>query len=543
MRAISMGILLSVLFLPLLLRGVPAEAAPEPAPVASLEQAEALIQAEEFEQAVGVLKTVPLEDRRVAARVDLLLGRIYLAIGKPARALDFFEAASFASLEGEAAAYLGQAEAKLALGSLGQARRDAENALRSDPDLVAAHLVLALIDQRLGQSTDAEARLALLEEERPDSEAVAIVAARYVARDDSPAAAAAKLAQFVRRFPLSPAALDQLAQFEWASGRPVEAVRARLEASRLYENTGQRGRVAAIGVWLKSVDPSGKLREQAAREPEPALPPVVTPPIPAPPPVVAQPPVASPPATQAARPAEPPPPPLSGRRAGAAPVLAQPEPLPFAPGSPIMTGSGIVLEGGRLIVTNRHVVEGIRTVAVRNGTGHVRRARVARVSPEDDLALLEIDSPFPEGSAHPFALVADANPGRPAIVMGYPLIGILGDEQPALTEGIVAKAMGLGNDPNTFQMTTKINKGNSGGPVFDRSGRLIGVAVAKVDVAGIFEKRGILIEDMNLGIKAGRVLHFLGQGGRQAAEPPPEVTLEDLYQEMLPRVVLIAGQK
>jgi S1-C subfamily serine protease len=233
----------------------------------------------------------------------------------------------------------------------------------------------------------------------------------------------------------------------------------------------------------------------------------------------------------------------SARRVAVAPVLAQPEPLPFAPGSPIMTGSGIVLEGGRMVITNRHVVEGMRTFAVRNGTGHVRHARVVRTSAEDDLALLEIDSSFPEGSVQPFALVVDANPGRPAIVMGYPLIGILGDEQPALTEGIVAKTMGLGNDPNTFQMTTKINKGNSGGPVFDRAGRLIGVAVAKVDVASIFEKRGFLVEDMNLGIKAGRILHFLGQSARAASEPGPELTLEDLYQEMLPRVVLIAGQK
>lgn len=534
MRAVSMGMLLSSVLMIFLLSTVPfAAAAPKGPAVTPLEQAEALIQAEEFGQAVAVLRAVPLEDRAMAARVDLLLGRIYLALGKPAKALEFFEAASFASLQDEAAAYLGLAEAKLALGALGQARRNAEAALRSDPDLVSAHLVLALIDQRLGQSTDAEARLEQLEQDRPDSEAVAIVAARYAAQNDSPDAGAARLARFVQQFPLSPAALDQLAQFEWAAGRRVAAVRARIQASRLFEANGQHGRVAAIAAWLNGVDPQGKLRDLAAKEPEPP-PPIVVPP----------------PTVQATRPVDPTPPPApssppaSGRKATVAPVLAQPEPLPFASGSPIMTGSGIVLEGGRMIVTNRHVVEGIRVVAVRNGTGHVRRARIARISSEDDLALLEIDTPFPEGSVQPFSQIVDANPGRPAIVMGYPLIGILGDEQPALTEGIVAKTMGLGNDPNGFQMTTKINKGNSGGPVFDRSGRLIGVAVAKVDVAGIFEKRGFLVEDMNLGIKASRILRFLGQAGR-ADQPdvPAEVTLEDLYQQMLPRVVLIAGQK
>lgn len=111
MRATSMGILLAVASASLFLWWVPLEAASKPSSLAPLEQAKAFIQAEEFEQAVGVLKGVPLEDRAVAARVDLLLGRIYLAIGKPAKALDFFEAASFASLQDEATAYLGLAEA------------------------------------------------------------------------------------------------------------------------------------------------------------------------------------------------------------------------------------------------------------------------------------------------------------------------------------------------------------------------------------------------------------------------------------------------
>jgi S1-C subfamily serine protease len=231
------------------------------------------------------------------------------------------------------------------------------------------------------------------------------------------------------------------------------------------------------------------------------------------------------------------------RKGVVATVLPRPEPLPFAPGSSIMTGSGIVVEGGLQIVTNRHVIAGMNRVAVRNGTGHVRNARVVRVSQDDDLALLEIESSFPEGAATPLADIVEPSPGRQAVVMGFPAIGIFGDEQPALTEGVIAKTIGLGNDPNTFQMTAKINKGNSGGPVFDRRGRLIGITVAKTDVAGIFERQGILLEDMNIGIKAGRVLRFLGRPATTAPARVSDLDLEDLYQEMLPRVVLIAAQK
>ena len=154
-------------------------------------------------------------------------------------------------------------------------------------------------------------------------------------------------------------------------------------------------------------------------------------------------------------------------------VPPPPEPLPFPPGSPIMTGSGIVLEGGRRIVTNRHVVDGQREIAVRNGTGHVRMARVVRTAADDDLALLEIDTPFPDAPAFPLAGVADPAPGRAAVVLGYPLIGILGDEQPALTEGIVAKTVGLA----TSQHAPDHRQGQPEQfrrPAFDRQGPLIG---------------------------------------------------------------------
>ncbi len=484
----------------------------------SLDEARALIEAEDFEHAVPVLKAIPQDTPTMAARVDCLLGRIYLSLGKPAKALEFFEHASFTTLD-DSEASLGLAEANLALGALGQARHHAETAIKSDPDLVGGQLILALIDQRLGRADAAMARLSRLERDRPDSEEVAIVLARYSVQTDAPAAAI-RLAAFVRKNPAAAGALDQLAQIEWGMGRSVEAVHHRVQAARIYAQRGQAGRLQAVETWLETVDPDGALLRGETAAPQPTAPQPETAPL-------------QPPPTQVA---------LPEVKGIVATVLPHPDPLPFAPGSSIMTGSGIVMEGGRQIITNRHVVEDMTRFAVRNGTGHVRTAHVVRISSDDDLALLEIDQPFPDGSALPFADLVEPAPGRSAIVMGFPLINILGDEQPALTEGIVAKTLGFDNDPNTFQMTTKINKGNSGGPVFDRRGRLIGVAVAKLDVAGIFEKRGILVEDMNLGIKGGRILQFLGRSGANAPAGP-EMNLEDLYQVMLPRVVLIAGQK
>ena len=508
-------------------------AEPDSKPPASLELAKGLIDAGQFQQAVAVLKQLNAGDAATSGQIDLMFGRIYLAIGKPAKALGFFEEASFASLDGEAEAYLGLAEANLALGDLAKARRNADLALKSDPDLVAANLVLARVDQRIGHAAEATARLRQLQQNQPDSEDVAVILARYLAQQQTPAVGVAELQRFVSLYPTAAGAWDVLGQMLWATGRKADAITARTTARQLYQDRGQAGHAEAMAAWLKAVDPQGELSPQAATiepqvKPQPEPQPRPKPPAPKP---AVRPPVEA---------STLPPPPVPKTTPAA--VLSHPEPLPFAPGSAIMTGSGIVLEGGRQIITNRHVIEGMRTIAVRNGTGHVRMARVVKVSDEDDLALLEIERSFPEAAVIPLADIVDPAPGRAAIVMGYPMISILGDEQPALTEGIVAKTVGLSNDPDTFQMTAKLNKGNSGGPVFDKRGHLLGVAVGKTDTAGIFEKSGVMMEDMNLAIKGGRILHFLGRSPMTEAAAP-EMSLEDLYQQMLPRAVLIAAQR
>lgn len=486
---------------------------------AERDRLDSLLAAERYDQAIPLLKDMDAKGRITAADTALLLGRIYLGLGKPGKAAEFFEQAEMSSLSVETHARLGLAESRLGLGDLAGARKAAEAVLRADPDQVGGHLVLALVDQRLGRSDAAAARLGRLRSERPDSEDATLAAARFRALNDGPAAAQDDLRRFVATHPRAADAWDRMGLYAWGLGRKAEAVAARKTARAVYAEQGRQGRVEAIDQWLAAIGPVEKTKPE---EPPPPAPPPARPRVEAAP--------------------LPPPPPRPAAKVVQATVLTPPEPLPFPPGSPIMTGSGIVLEGGRRIVTNRHVIDGQREIAVRNGSGHVRMARVVRTAPEDDLALLEIDTPFPDAPALPLSRLADPAPGRAAVVLGYPLIGILGDEQPALTEGIVAKTAGLANDPKTFQITAKINRGNSGGPVFDRQGRLIGIAVGKMDSADIVAKGGPPPEDINFAIKAGRLLAFLGV---QPAgdESGAEMDLEELYRQMLPRAVLVAGRK
>lgn len=519
----------------------------EPKP--SLELIDGLIEAERFEQALAAIRSMNGKGDLTQAQADLLVGRIYMHLGKPSKALDFFERASMGSIDGEGEALLGSAEARLALGNLSKARHDAESALKSDPDLMTAHLIIARIDQRLGRSDLAVDRISALLRNQPDSEEAAVLHARFTAYNGTPQAAAEELERFVALYPSAAFAHDQLGQFLWASGHSAEALQEKSTAKELYEQHGQAGRAMAMAAWIKSVDPKGAILskvsppslEAPAPDPQPSSAPKLADPEPPKPianprPQIEATPIAAPPKPIA-------PAPVPQHRVQQAVVLTVPEQLPFAQGVMLMTGSGIVLDGGRRIITNRHVIEGMNTIAVRNGTGHVRMAHLIKVGEEDDLALLEIDQPFPEGQSLPLSALVDPAPGRDAVVMGFPLINVLGDEQPALTEGIVAKTMGLSNDVKTFQITAKLNKGNSGGPIFDRRGRLIGVAVGKLDTEDL-QRKGVHAEDINIGIKSGRILRFIGKADSSPTEEVQTTyTLEDLYQQMLPRVVLVAAMR
>ena len=77
------------------------------------------------------------------------------------------------------------------------------------------------------------------------------------------------------------------------------------------------------------------------------------------------------------------------------------------------------------------------------------------------------------------------------------------------TKGIVSSLSGLGNNYSEIQIDAAIQPGNSGGPIIDEYGNVLGVAVAKLDVVKIVEDYGTLPENVNFGIKASTLMSLL----------------------------------
>lgn len=166
--------------------------------------------------------------------------------------------------------------------------------------------------------------------------------------------------------------------------------------------------------------------------------------------------------------------------------------------------------GNGYLVTNYHVVEDARTIMAKGigedfGTGYI--AEVVATDRSNDIAVLKIaDHRFNGFGALPYSVTTRmADVGEDVFVLGYPLTQALGNEI-KLTNGIISARTGYQGDVATYQMSAPVQPGNSGGPMFDSNGNVIGIMVAGVcsaDNVGYAIKTSylkILIESAGLNI-------------------------------------------
>ena len=147
------------------------------------------------------------------------------------------------------------------------------------------------------------------------------------------------------------------------------------------------------------------------------------------------------------------------------------------------SGSGFAISSNGIIVTNHHVVDGAKSIKVRGVKSDFSKTYNAKVLISDknnDLALIQIDEhDFTSLGTIPYTIKTGlAGVGEDVFVLGYPLRATMGDEI-KLTNGIVSSRTGFQGDISSYQVSAPVQPGNSGGPVFDGRGNLIGIINAK----------------------------------------------------------------
>lgn len=147
------------------------------------------------------------------------------------------------------------------------------------------------------------------------------------------------------------------------------------------------------------------------------------------------------------------------------------------------TGTGFALKEG-YIVTNNHVVENSSTIMVLGVNGNPTteyNAIVIATDKKNDLAIIRInDSRFAGFNDISYAIKnRQCEVGEDVFVLGYPLTTYMGNEI-KLTNGIVSSKSGYQGDVTTYQISAPVQPGNSGGPLFDKYGNVVGIVNAGI---------------------------------------------------------------
>ncbi len=209
-------------------------------------------------------------------------------------------------------------------------------------------------------------------------------------------------------------------------------------------------------------------------------------------------------------------PPLPTAKPPALAALPGPAAVPGKPGAPppappggtgrvLSTGTGFMVAPGRAL-TNHHVIEGCRSVSARNAGNRDLPARVLASDRQRDLALLEL---APEAGP-PLAFRRDGNVrrGEGVVTYGFPLAGLL-SSGPTLTTGEVSALAGLRNNEQQYQISAPVQPGNSGGPLLDMAGNVVGVIVSKLNAQRIAQQTGDIPQNVNFAVKGSEALTFL----------------------------------
>lgn len=151
--------------------------------------------------------------------------------------------------------------------------------------------------------------------------------------------------------------------------------------------------------------------------------------------------------------------------------------------SKLGSGTGFGISSNGIIVTNYHVIDGAKSVKVRGINSDFSKTYKAKVLVSDknnDLAIIQIDDyGFTTLGPIPFTIKTSlSGVGENIFVLGYPLRATMGDEI-KLTNGIVSSRTGFQGDITSYQISAPVQPGNSGGPLFDSQGNLIGIINAK----------------------------------------------------------------
>lgn len=171
------------------------------------------------------------------------------------------------------------------------------------------------------------------------------------------------------------------------------------------------------------------------------------------------------------------------------------------------TGSGFVVSASGYLLTNHHVANGCSNLKIRDSSKVEHDVTVIATDAKNDLALLQTSTTTSLPAAT-FRAQDSVKTGENVVALGYPLAGVLASEV-NVSFGYVSAIAGLADDTSKLQISAPVQPGNSGGPLLDQSGNLVGVVVAKLDAVKVAKAIGDIPQNINFAIKGEIAQMFL----------------------------------
>lgn len=200
--------------------------------------------------------------------------------------------------------------------------------------------------------------------------------------------------------------------------------------------------------------------------------------------------------------------------------------------------------GAGFVVTSNHVISNHSEIYLLRTNGSRIQANVALRDKSNDLALLKVKEEKLLPRALPLSINSPTT-GAKVITMGFPHPDIMGTK-PKLTTGIVSSIFGAGDDPRVLQISVPLQAGNSGGPLINMNGEVVGVIMSKLNAVKMFKRTGDLPQNVNYAIKLPYLKGLLSSAAvthkLKEVKIPRSASLEEIASQITDSIMLVVAK-
>ena len=202
---------------------------------------------------------------------------------------------------------------------------------------------------------------------------------------------------------------------------------------------------------------------------------------------------------------------------------------------PSSTGTGFIINRDGWIVTNEHVVRQCDEITVNNHGRVIQKI----MDQQNNIAAIRVQN---TSSKDPLEFsISNSRLGQDVIAFGFPLAGLL-SQSVKLTKGVINSLSGIGDDSRYLQISAAVQDGNSGGPLVNNKGSVIGVVTAKINEKAL-QELDVYTENVNFALNSSVVKQFLDANSIDYELAPASLepmSTEEVAEKIAPSTLLIS---